>query len=284
MTIQTAFNILVVIFTVANLAAMGLELNLPEAIKTLRSARFLMLTIVWGWVVGPALAYLITRVLPLAEPHAAGLLLASMAPTAPFFPLVVRKARADMAFAAAFILLATLGTVALMPLLAPLMIKGLTVSTWAIAKPLLTMVLLPLVIGLALRVYNAPVAAKLFPVVKRIGGISTVVVLVLTLVLYGREMLGVVGSYAIGAQILFVLGMTLVSYNVGFGLKQEQRSAMALGMCTRNIAAVFGVYLAIPNPPPGLFVMLALVVPVTVIISFLAARFFASRNISATIC
>ncbi len=277
MTIESVFNILVVVFTVGNLAAMGLELNLPEALKTLRSPRFVVLTVVWGWLVGPALAWLITRVLPLSEPHAAGLLLVSVAPAAPFFPLVVRKARADMAFAAAFMLLATVGTVALMPILTPLLVKGVTVSAWAIAKPLLTMVLLPLVIGLALRVYKAPVAARLFPVVKLIAGISTVLVLVLTLVLYGREMLGVVGSYAIGAQIVFVVAMILVSYKVAFGLKQQQRSAMALGMGTRNIAAVFGVYLAIANPPPGLFVMLVLVVPVTVIIAFIAARVFAAR-------
>jgi BASS family bile acid:Na+ symporter len=277
MTIQIVFNILVVVFTVANLAAMGLELDIGETLKTLRSPRFVVLTLVWGWVIGPALAYLVTSVLPLAEPQEAGLLLVSMAPAAPFFPIVVRKARGAMAIAAAFMLLATVGTVALMPLLAPLMIKGLPVNAWAIAKPLLTMVLLPLAVGLALRVRAAAVAAKLLPVVKQLGDISTVLVLVLTLVLYGRLMLSAVGSYAMAAQVFFVLGMTLAPYKVGFGLKLEQRSVMALGMCTRNIAAVFGVYLALPNPDPGLFVMLALVFPVTLIISFLAARFFSSR-------
>ena len=36
---QVVFNITVVVFTVANLAAMGLETNLAEALRTLRSAR-----------------------------------------------------------------------------------------------------------------------------------------------------------------------------------------------------------------------------------------------------
>ena len=36
-----------------------------------------------------------------------------------------------------------MGGVVLMPLMLPLMIKGLTVSGWAIAKPLLTLVLTP---------------------------------------------------------------------------------------------------------------------------------------------
>ena len=239
------------IFTVGNLAAMGLELNVREAITALRNVRFVTLVFLWGWVVGPAFAYLLTMVLSLTEPYAMGLLLAGPAPCAPFYPLVVRKARGDVAFAAALLLLTVVGSVVLMPLMLPLLIKGLTVSAWTIAKPLLTLVLAPLVFGIVIRISAAPVADKLFPVFKRISGIFTLIVLALVLVLFGKGMLNSVGSFAIAAQILFLCGMALVSYKIGFGLKQKQRSVMALGMCTRNIAAVFAVFLAIPNPDPN---------------------------------
>jgi len=267
----------VVVFTVANLAAMGLELNLREALGTLRSARTIALILVLGWVVGPALAWLIVRLIPLTEAHAAGLLLISLAPTAPFFPLMVRKARGDMSFAAAFMLLTTLGTVLFLPLLAPLLIKGLTVDAWSLAKPLLIMVLLPLLIGGAIRLFAPNAAEKLFPVVKKIGGIFLLICLVLTLVLYGRDMLGAVGSFAPGAQVLFFVAITAISYKIGFGLEQQQRSSMALGMCTRNIAAVFAGYFGITNPPPGLFVMIILVVPLALIVAMVAARLFARQ-------
>jgi BASS family bile acid:Na+ symporter len=275
MTIQTIFNLVVVIFTVGNLAAMGLELNLREAIKALRNVKFVALIVVWSWVVGPALAYLISKILPLAEPYAIGLLLACAAPCAPFYPVVVRNAKGDVAFAAALLLLTAVGTVVLMPLMLPLMIKGLTVSAWAIAKPLLTLVLTPLVIGIAIRVYAEKAADKLFPVVKKIAGLFTLLVLVFVLVLYGKKMLDSMGSFATGAQLLFLGGMAVVSYLVGFGLKQEQRSIMALGMGTRNIAAVFAVLMAIPNPDPRLVVMVVLVVPLSVIVAFVAAQVFA---------
>jgi hypothetical protein len=39
MNLQTVFGILVILYTVSNLASMGLELNLRETIKSLRSAR-----------------------------------------------------------------------------------------------------------------------------------------------------------------------------------------------------------------------------------------------------
>ena len=277
MSMQAILNIAVVIFTVGNLGAMGLELNVREAIKALRNIRFVGLVFVWSWVIGPALAWLITKVLPLTEPYALGLILASPAPCAPFYPMMVRKCRGDVGFAAALLLLTAIGTVVLMPLMLPLMVKGLSVSAWAIAKPLLTLVLIPLLIGIAIRVHAAPLADKLFPVVKKVAGLFTLITLLLFLVLYGKGMLGSMGRFAVAAQLLFLCGMSALSYKAGLGLKQSQRSVLALGVGTRNIAAVFAVLMAVPNPDPGLVVMIVLVVPLSVIVAFVAARIFAKQ-------
>jgi BASS family bile acid:Na+ symporter len=277
MSIQTVFNISVIIFTVSNIGAMGLESNLREALNYLRSLRVIGLILLWGWVVGPALAWLINSLLPLSEGHAAGLLLISLAPTAPFFPMMVSTARGDMSFAAALMLLTTIGTVLHLPLLAPLLIEGLTVDSWSLAKPLIVMVLLPLLIGGAIRALAPNVAQKMLPVTQKIGMVFLLLTLVLTLVLYGGEMLGTVGSFAPGAQVLFFVAITAMSYKIGFGLEQPQRSAMALGMCTRNIAAVFAAYFGITNAPQGLFVMIVLVVPLAAIAAEVAARLFARQ-------
>ena len=253
MNIEEIYKIIVMIFTVSNLAAMGLEINKDEAIKAIKNPRFVILIIVWGWIVGPAIAWLLTKVIPLSEPHAAGLLLISLAPTAPFFPLMVTKARGDMSSAGAFILVATVGTVVFLPLMVPVLIKGLSVSIWALAKPLLIMVLLPLIIGFVIKVYKEPFAVKIGPIVKKIGTLFLLITAVLTFWLYWEEMLSAIGSYAIGAQILFFAAITFLSYKIPFGLKKTQRSGMALGMCTRNIAAVFVAYFGITNPDPGVF-------------------------------
>ena len=177
MNSQAAFGIVAVFYAVANLASMGIELDLRETIKSLRSVRVLGLTLGWSWLVGPAFAVLLTKILPMAEPYATGLLIFSLAPTAPALPLFIRKARADMSLAAAIMPLAVVSTVVLMPLLAPLLIPGLTFSSWAIGKPLLLTVLLPLVVGVAIKVYAARVADKIFPTVKKIAGISTLLLL-----------------------------------------------------------------------------------------------------------
>ena len=89
--IQTIFNPTVLVFTVSNLAAMGLQVKLPNLIAASRNRKFLSLVFVWGWVLGPALGYLITKVLPLAEPYVIVVLLTSLAPCAPFLQQVVGK-------------------------------------------------------------------------------------------------------------------------------------------------------------------------------------------------
>ena len=277
MNLQTVFSILVIVYTVSNMASLGLELNLRETTKSLRSPRLVVLTLLWGWVVGPAFALLITKILPLAEPHAVGLLVFSLAPVAPMVSLLARRARSDMDFTAALVPLAMVATVVLLPLLAPLLMKGLTLNVWSLAKPLLLLVLLPLVVCAAIKGYASPVADKMFPAVKRLGGISTVMTLGFVVVFNFGDIVSTVGSYAIGAEVLFLLALALVSYRLGFGLKQGQRSAMALAMATRNGAPMLAVFTAFPVQDPRTLVMILLSGPVPALLALPLTRFFASR-------
>ena len=270
MSMETWFNLTVIVFTVASLMAGGLECDLKDALKSLRSARLIAPTLIWGWIVGPAIAWLLILVLPLSEGHAAGLMLASLAPIAPFLPLAAARARGDMTFSGAYILLGTVVTVILMPLMAPLLIKGLTLKVWPLAKPLIVLVLIPLLIGIAIRAYKPTVATRIFPAIKKIGGIFLLLCLGTCLWIYGEEMLDTIGSFAPGAWVLFMILMAVLPYVVGFGLKQNQRSVIAIGMSSRNISAGFVAFFGITNPPDGMFLMVLLVVPLHVIIGLLA--------------
>ena len=60
----------------------------------------------------------------------------------------------------AFMLAAYAGTVVLMPFLASWLAKGFTADPWTIAKPLLFFVVVPLIIGVAIRVSGAPVVRR----------------------------------------------------------------------------------------------------------------------------
>ena len=69
--------------------------------------------------------------------------------------------------------------------------------------------------------------------------------LVLCLVVYGKGFVGAIGTYAIqGADPVFAVA-TAASYAFSFGLPQNQRSVVALGMSTRNIGAALAPLFAI---------------------------------------
>jgi BASS family bile acid:Na+ symporter len=273
--LQTTLGPLVLIFTVSNLAAMGLKVKIPEVVVALRNKKSLALIFVWGWVVGPAFGYLITRILPLEEPYVVVVLLANLAPCAPFLQQMVGKARGDMGFAGALIPLVAVGTVVLMPLMAPLLIKGLTISTLGLAKPLVLTILLPLLIGAAIRHYADIAATKMFPAVKGLALVSTLLTVVWCLVIYGRGMLNTAGEFAFLSATLFMVGMGLITYNFSFGMKQNQRSIMALGLGTMNGAALFAAVTAIPNADPRTWAMSILWIVVSIPLAAIGAQIFA---------
>ena len=274
---EVTFEPLVFIFTVSNLAVMGLQVNMPEVIIGLKNKKALVLIIVWGWVLGPALALLIAWIIPISEFFVIGLLLYSMAPCAPFLPLMVPKARGEMSFAGALVPLVAVGTVIFTPLLAPLLIEGVTLSSGALAKLFLTSVLLPLIIGAVLRHYAETVATKIFPLINIIAKLSTVGSIVWACVLYGQQMLDTAGSYGLLSMTIFMVVIGWITYQFGFGLKQSQRSVMSLGMLSRNGAVVLLAAMAIPDVNPLVITYVVMYVVWSVILAAIAARIFGKQ-------
>ena len=275
--LEAAVKPMVLVFSVANMGAMGLLARMPEVVGVFKNKKTVALILVWGWVLGPALALLIARVLPLSEPYVIGLLLNSLAPCAPFVPVMVGKARGDMSFAAALIPIVAVATVVFMPLMGPLMIKGLAISAWDLAKVLLIFILIPLALGAAVRHYADTVATKIYPAVNVIAKITTVLLVVVFVVVYGRAMLATAGSLGLLSMTIFIIVMGWITYRFGFGLKQDQRSVMSLGMLSRNGSVVLPAAFAIPNVDPLLATYIIMFVLATVVGAAIAARIFGKQ-------
>ena len=275
--LQKLLGITLVIFMAGNLLEMGLKLKLDEARGALRNVNFIVQSVLWAFVLCPALAYLLTKIIPLAGPYALGLLFLGLAPCAPFLPAVSQKARGDLAYVAAFMLLAVVGTVVLMPLMVPVLVKGFTADAWTIAKPLVFFIAAPLAIGIVIRLASAPVADKSHPIVKKVTGIDTVIMVLCIFIMYGKDFVSAIGTYAIGVQILYYVVIAVASYGLGFGLAHSQKSVLALGVSTRNIGAAIAPLFAVANTDQRAIAMCALAVPITVVIALIAARVLARR-------
>jgi bile acid:Na+ symporter, BASS family len=274
-TLTLLFKVSLAIFMAGNLLDMGLRLSLPGAIRGLRNPRFVAYTLVWSFVLCPALAYGITLVIPLDPPYAVGLLLLGMAPCAPFVPMLVEKAKGDLGYTAAFMLLASVGTVVCMPFTVPLLTKGLSASPWAIAKPLLIVVLLPMAVGVIFRQQSDALAAKIQPVVKKLAGLAGLIWCLLCLIMYGKGLLGVMGELAVLSQVLLFGIICLGTYWLGFGLAHEQKIVLSVGVTTRNLGACLTPLLSVPDMDQRATLMLVLSLPIMVIVARLGAKIFA---------
>jgi BASS family bile acid:Na+ symporter len=236
-----------------------------------------VLTLLWCFVLGPALAVLFTKIIPLAEPYALGLVLLGMAPCSPAIPVMMRKSGGSLAYMSAFMLMAYGGTVVLMPFMVPWLATGFTADPWTIAKPLLLFIAMPLIIGAAIRRAAETVSEKAAPIVKTVTGVNTLILCAILLWLYKSEIFSAVGTYAIGSQILYYALLGSASYLLGFGLSYEQKAPMILGICTRNVGPALATLMGVSDAPQGAITMCILAIFLGAILSGFAAAWALRR-------
>jgi BASS family bile acid:Na+ symporter len=276
--LEKLLGVTLAIFMAGSLLEMGLKLDLKKAASALRDVRFMVMALLWSFAIGPALAILLARVLPLAEPYALGLILLGLAPCAPFLPLLAEKAGADLNDVAAYLLLASLGTLVILPIMIPIVAPTLSADPWTIAKPLLLFIALPLAIGICVRLVIGDLADKAHPIVKRVTSVDIIIMLGVVAVLYWRDFVSAVGSYAIGAQILYYCLLAAAAYGLGFGLSHEKKSTLVLGLCTRNVGAALAPLMSVPSVDPRATVMCVLAVFITLAVGFGAAYLLGRWN------
>jgi predicted Na+-dependent transporter len=68
--LEKLLGLTIAVFMAGSLLERGLKLDLQRASHALRDIRFMVTALFWSFVVGPALAILLARRLPLAEPYA----------------------------------------------------------------------------------------------------------------------------------------------------------------------------------------------------------------------
>lgn len=269
--LQNLMNITIIIFMVGNLLEVGLRLKVEEALAALRNVHFVLLSLLWCFVVGPALAVLLTKIIPLAEPYALGLVLLGMVPCSPAIPLMMKKSGGSLAYMSAFMVIAYVGTVVLMPFMVPWLAKGFTADPVTIAKPLVLFIAIPMVIGVAIRRVREKLAEKLAPLVKTVTGVNTLVLCAIMLWVYRGDIFSSIGTYAMGTQILYYTLLGFGSYLLGFGLTYDQQAPMVLGICTRNVGPALATLMGVANAPQGAITMCILAIFLGAILSGFAA-------------
>lgn len=245
-------------FILTSMLAMGLSLTVQQIIDPLRNVKVVLLALLGNFVLIPALAYLITSVIPLDNGLKTGLIIAGAAAGAPFLPKLVQVAKGNAAFSVGLMTLLMVVTVFYLPLMLPVLLPGVSVSPWEIAKSLITTMLLPLGIGLFIKARYEEIAKNLQPHMSQISSLAIVVMLVTILVLQFSTIIGTIGTGGIIAVLLFLVGALLVGLLLG-GKDASMRSVMGLGTAQRNLAAAMLVAAQNFSDDPNVLVMVMLI-------------------------
>jgi len=223
-------------FILTSMLAMGLSLTVKLIIDPLKNVKVVLLALLGNFVLVPALAYLISVVIPLDDGLKTGLIIAGAAAGAPFLPKLVQVAKGNAAFSVGLMTMLMIITVVYLPLMLPILLPGASVSPWDIAKSLIITMLLPLGIGLFIKARYQEIAQSLQPHMSQISSLAIVIMLVTILVLQFSTIIGTIGTGGLLAALLFLAGALVIGLLLG-GKEATMRSVMGLGTAQRNLAA-----------------------------------------------
>jgi BASS family bile acid:Na+ symporter len=270
-----AATVAMLIFVVFSMLAMGTGLTLARITEPLRNVRLVLLALLANFVLMPICAEALAKVLRLDEPFEVGLLLLGCAAGGPFLPTLAERAKGDPAFAVSIMVLLMVVTVGYLPIVLPLLLPGVTVDPWPIARFLVLLMLLPLAAGLALNAFYEGLAARVKPVLDWISDVSLILLVLLITAANIDKILQVFGTFGILA------GLLLTAFGVGIGWllggrQVETKRVMALGTGVRNAAAALLVA-SQSFDDPKVVVMVVVVAVVGLIIFMPLSRALAGR-------
>jgi bile acid:Na+ symporter, BASS family len=274
--LSKAVPVTMLAFVVSSMLAVGLSLTVGQILAPLRNGRLVSRALLANFILMPLAAFVIAKLLRLEQPLGVALILLGTAAGAPFLPKLASIAKGNLAFAVGLMVLLMVLTVGYMPLVLPLLLKGVSVDPTKIARSLVLLMLLPLIAGLAVKARYEVIAARGAPVFNRISTVSLALMIVLLLATKIRNIVDLFGTRGILASVLFVV----VGFGMGWflgGPGSDMRGVLALGTAQRNIAAALVVG-GQNFTDPTVVVMVAVVAIVGLLILMPLARVGAKRS------
>jgi BASS family bile acid:Na+ symporter len=208
--LSNAATVATLSFVVSSMLAMGAGLTTAQIVEPLRNVRLVALALLANFVLMPLGAIALVKVLWLDEPFGIGLLLLGCAAGAPFLPKLAELAKGNLAFAVGAMVVLMVVTVGYLPIVLPLLLRGITVDTWNIARSLGLLMLLPLAVGLVLKARYEDLATRVKPWLDWISNVSLILVILLITAANLDKVLQVFGTRGILAGLLLIA--------VGFGI------------------------------------------------------------------
>ena len=235
-TIELVGNAGILVFVVASMLALGLSLTVRQIVDPLRSPRILAALLIGNFLLVPALAFLLLRVIPLEPGFDIGITLLAMAAGAPFLPKLVELAKGAIALSVGAMILLMVVTIVYLPLVLPLLLPGVAVNPLEVAVPLVLFMLTPLAVGLFTAARFPSVAQRGQPVFSKLSNLGLIVGFVALVIVNANILLDAIGNGAMLAAALLIVGAFLIGWLLA-GANRDLRTVLGLATAQRNLSA-----------------------------------------------
>ena len=196
----------------------------------------MILSLLANFVLVPLFVYLLLQVIHLNEPVKDGLIIMALASGPPALPKLAQIVKGNLAFSTGLMMLLMFGTIFCMPLVLPLVLQGVQVNSSDIGKPLIFLMLAPLVIGLFIKAKYEAVAFNLLPITSKISNFGLRLGLLVRLIVHFNEIIILLQTGVIFVCAIFIVFSFTVGYLLG-GPGIDTQRVLGVGTAQRNFAA-----------------------------------------------
>jgi BASS family bile acid:Na+ symporter len=224
------------IFVISTMLNVGLTQRFADILKHLKNRPFVLKMLFANFVVVPLVLIGALRFTSFDPALKAGLLTFGLCAGAPFLIKLTQTAEHSIALGAAVMILLIVVTMVYTPIVLPLILVGISVNAWAIAKSLFLQMLLPIIVGMVCVQFLTGATRKVQPWVGWLGNITLYLLTGATLIGYLPNMRSIVGTGAILVGVAFIIAAFGIGYMTGAG-KDHLEDVGALGTAQRNTGA-----------------------------------------------
>ncbi len=229
------------LFIITNTLALGLNLHVGQLIAHFfQNWKLAVWVLLVNFVILSALIIGFAWAVPIPKDVKIGYCVVALAAGAPFAPLITRLAKGNVAMSVSLMVVLMVVTIIVLPFALPpavaLVEPGVNVTSWDIAWPLLIFLLIPLVVGILIRLRYGDVAVQGAKLLQPISIACLAVHVTLYVVAFWNEFVSAwgTGTY-VAAIVVPVLGIALGSI---LSMKDVgTRHACAITTAQRNVSA-----------------------------------------------
>lgn len=254
-----ALTPVILIYVLSGMLALGLSQTVKQILEPLRNVRITISAVVASYIILPLIATTIARLFGLDPSLRYGLVLLAMAAGAEVGPIFTAKARANVSLAGGILVMSIGITIIYIPLMLGVLLPDVHFDVKHLLLKLILTIVVPLLVGLFIRSRfekTAHTAEKYLHLISRLF----VVLLLLTLIgLYHKQIIGLFGTYAILAGVIYVI----VGFGIGYVLGLPERGTMlAMGFMhgARNASVAVMVASSAFSDRPDVMLMIATMV------------------------